>query len=173
MREETIIKYIADDGTAFKDRLDCLNYEKLCEKYKKWLADGKVMFWDHSENYINFDLCSSYEGVTYYVNYLDWLKKRLSTGIGYIMINENPCSSSWISVWEFVVKFCNFGTDEIEKIEPTYREGDLLNYDLRDCRFHNIDLVIRNATAAKDRLVKDLAHKAFNAGKEEENAEIN
>jgi hypothetical protein len=168
MREETIIKYVADDDVAFKDRLDCLNYEKLCEKYKKWLADGKVMFWDHCEKYINFDLCKGVEGS----NYLDWLKKHLSTGIGYIRINENACSNDWVSVWEFVVKFCNFDTYEIEKIEPTYCEGDLLNYDPHDCSFHNIDLVIRNATAVKDRLVKDLAHKAFNAGKEEENEGI-
>ena len=62
MREETVVKYIADDGVAFKDKLDCLNYEKLCEKYKKWLADGKVMFWDHYEKYINFDLCKGKEG---------------------------------------------------------------------------------------------------------------
>jgi hypothetical protein len=165
MREETVVKYIADDGVSFKDRLDCLHYEKLCDKYKNWLIDGKVMFWSHSENYINYDLAAGVEGA----NYLDWLKKRLSTGIGYIRINENPCNSAWISIWEFVVKFCNFGTDEMEKLEPTYREGDLLNYDPHDCSFHNIDLVIRNATAAKDRLIKDLAHKAFNAGKEEEN----
>jgi hypothetical protein len=164
MREETITKYIAEDGTAFIDRLDCLNYEKLCDKYKQWLLDGKVMFWDHTENYINFDLYNGTEGV----NYLDWLKKRLSSGIGYIMINEHPCGSGWISVWEFVVKFCNFDTAEKEKIEPTYCEGDLLSYDSHDCHFHNIDLVIRNATAAKDRLVKNLAHKAFNAGKEAE-----
>lgn len=167
MREETIIKYIADDGTAFKDKLDCLNYEKLCEKYKKWLADGKIMFWDHYEKYINFDLCKGDEGA----NYLDWLKKRLSTGIGYIIINEHPCGSSWSSIWEFVVTYCLFDNTTAKKIEPTYREGDLLSYDPNDCRFHNIDLVIRNATAAKERMMKDLAHKAFNAGKEEENAE--
>lgn len=84
MREETIVKYVADDGVAFKDKLDCLNYEKLCKKYKKWLAAGKVVFWDHYEKYINFDLCECDEGV----NYLDWLKKRLSTGIGYINISK-------------------------------------------------------------------------------------
>lgn len=165
MREETIVKYIADDGVSFKDKLDCLYYEKLCEKYKNWLADGKVMFWDHYENYVNYDLLAGQEGT----NYLDWLKKRLSTGIGYIKINENPCSNGWISVWEFVVKFCNFDTAEKELIAPTYCEGDLLNYDPRDCSFHNIDLVIRNAAATKERMMKDLAHKAFNAGKEEEN----
>lgn len=165
MREETIVKYVADDGVAFKDKLDCLNYEKLCEKYKKWLADGKVMFWDHYEKYINFDLCKGDEGV----NYLDWLKKRLSTGIGYIRINEHPCGSGWSSIWEFVVKYCLFDNTTAKKIEPTYCEGDILSYDYTDCRFHNIDLVIRNAAATKDRMMKDLAHKAFNAGKEEEN----
>jgi hypothetical protein len=169
MREETVVKYIADDGVAFKDKLDCLNYEKLCEKYKKWLADGKVMFWDHTENYINFDLLESDADT----NYLDWLKKRLSTGISYIIINEHPCGKGWLAIWEFVVKYCLFDTATAKKIEPTYREGDLLSYDPNDCRFHNIDLVIRNATAARDRLMKDLAHKAFNTGKEEENAEIN
>lgn len=167
MREETVVKYIADDGVAFKDKLDCLNYEKLCEKYKKWLADGKVMFWDHYEKYINFDLCKGKEGV----NYLDWLSRQLYGGVGYIVINENPCSSAWISIWEFVVKFCNFDEADIRRIEPTYCEGDLINYDSSDCGFHNIDLVIRNVAAARDRLMKDLAHKAFNAGKEEENAE--
>jgi hypothetical protein len=165
MREETIIKYVADDGVAFKDRLDCLHYEKLCENYKKWLADGKVMFWDHSENYLNFELLVADADT----NYLDWLKKRLSTGVGYLIINEHPCSSAWSSVWEFVVKYCLFDTATVKKIEPTYREGDLLNYDSNDCRFHNIDLVIRNATTAKERMMKDLAHKAFAWSKGDEN----
>ena len=166
MKEKTIVKYIADDGVSFNDRMDCLHYEKLCEKYKKWLADGKVMFWDHSENYINFGLCGcDVEGI----NYIDWLKQQLSIGIGYIRLNENPCSSAWIAIWEFIVKFCGFDSTEVKKIEPTYHEGDLLVYDLQDCKFHNIDLVIRNADATKKRLMKDLAHKAFN-NVEEENA---
>jgi hypothetical protein len=167
MREETVVKYIADDGVAFKDKLDCLNYEKLCEKYKKWLADGKVMFWDHYEKYLNFDLCTGTAGT----NYIDWLKMRLTSAIGYITINEHPCCSGWTAVWEFVTKFCSFDEDDIRRIEPTYREGDLLSYDPNDCRFHNIDLVIRNANVAKERMMKDLAHKAFNAGKEEEENE--
>lgn len=168
MREETIVKYIADDGTAFKEQLDCLNYEKLCTKYKNWLHDGKIMFWDHAEKYLNFDLCSG----AAVVNYIEWLKKQLSTGIGYIKINEHPCSSSWIAVWEFVVKFCDFDTAEQGKLEPTYCEGDLLSYDPHDCRFHNIDLVIRNATATKERLNKDLVEKVLVTKREEENAEV-
>lgn len=167
MREETFTNYIADDGVIFGNQLDCLNYEKLCTKYKNWLYDGKIMFWDHSEKYINFDLRNCPERT----NYLEWLKKRLSIGIGYIKINEHPCDKYWISVWEFVVKFCNFGDSEIKNIEPTYREGDLLIYDPHDCRFHNIDLVVRNATAAKERLNKDLVEKVLATKKEEENAE--
>ena len=166
MKEKTIVKYIADDGVSFNDRVDCLHYEKLCDKYKTWLQNGKVMFWDHAENYINFDLLEADADT----NYLDWLKKRLSTGISYIIINEHPCDKGWLAIWEFVVKYCLFDTATAKKIEPTYCEGDLLSYDPNDCRFHNIDLVIRNAKAARDRLMKDLAHKAFNAGKEEENA---
>jgi hypothetical protein len=164
MREETIVKYIADDGTSFKDKLDCLHYEKLCDKYKRWIQDGKVMFWNHSGKYINFDLCNSPEGT----NYIDSLKTRLSSGIGYIMINEHPCSSGWIAVWEFITKFCKFDDSDIRKLEPTYREGDLLSYDPHDCRFHNIDLVIRNATITKEQLKKNLAQVAFNLGKEED-----
>ena len=162
MREETIIKYIADDGATFKTSLDCLHYEKLCERYKKWLSDGKVMFWDPYEKYINFDLCKGAVNK----NYLDWLKERLSTGVGYILINEHPWGEGWAEIWEFVVKYCLFDTVTIKKIESTYCEGDLLSYDLNDCRFHNIDFVMRNAKAMRDRLMKDFAHKAFNAGKE-------
>lgn len=152
MREETVVKYVADDGVIFQDKLDCLHYEKLCEKYKTWLRLGKIMFWDSAEKYSNFDLLEADENT----NYLDWLKKRLSTGVSYIIINEHPCGEGWASVWEFVVKYCLFDTGTANKIEPTYREGDLLCYDPNDCRFHNIDLVIRNATATKEKIQKDI-----------------
>jgi hypothetical protein len=156
MREETVVKYIADDGVIFKDRIDCLHYEKLCEKYKTWLRLGKVMFWGHAENYLNFELCERTSADNDNTSYLDWLKKRLSTAVSYIKINEHPCGDDWAPVWEFVVKYCLFDTATTKKIESTYCEGDLLSYDPSDCRFHNIDLVMRNATAAKERLDKDI-----------------
>jgi hypothetical protein len=154
MREETIVKYIADDSTPFKDRLDCLHYEKLCEKYKKWLSNGKVMFWSHSEAYMNLDLCDwTFKDNT---NYLDWLRKQLSLGCGYVTIQQHPCSEDWEEIWEFVVSYLLIDKNSARKLEPTYCLGDLLVYDQQDCRFHNIDLVIRNANTTKEKLINNI-----------------
>ena len=164
MREETFTKYIADDGFSFDSKTSCIYYEKLCDKYITWLRDGKVMFWDHAGNYVNFELSNL--TCTEDANYLNLLKKYLSSSIGYILINEPPCGDGWSPIWEFVAEYCLFDKATIKKIESTYCEGDLLFFDPDDCRFHNIDLVARNAALTKDRLMKDLAHKAFDADKE-------
>ena len=156
MREETVVNYIADDGTPFEvNKIACQHYEMLCNKYKQWLQDGKIMFWDHYGNYLNFELCE----YTFADNtsYLDWLRKRLSTGVGYLMIHEHPCSEAWTELWEFVVSYCLIDKSTAKKIEPTYCEGDMLNFDAQDCKFHNIDLVTRRAKAVKERIMNTVA----------------
>jgi hypothetical protein len=168
MREETIVKYIADDGVAFKDRLDCLHYEKLCTKYKNWLYDGRVKFWSRSEKYLNFDLWAGDPDATKY-NYIDWLKQRLSNDVGYIIINEDPNETGWANVWDFIVKFCNFDEDDIRRIETTYCKGDLINYDWSDCGFHNISHVVRNVLATKETLMSSYTQELYKRDKEEEN----
>lgn len=156
MRQETIVHYFAEDGTPFDtNKLACQSYETLCIKYKKWLQDGKVMFWDHYENYINFELCDY--TFTDNICYLEWLRKKLSKDVGYLIIHEHPCSEAWTDIWDFVVSYCIIDKDVAKKIENTYCEGDMLNFDVCDGKFHNIDLVTRRAKAVKERIMNAVA----------------
>ena len=158
MREETIVEYIADDGTPFNtDRYACQQYEVLCQKYKEWLRTNKVVFWSHYKKYMNPDLTEYSFGEGDGVNYLDWLKQRLPYGCGHVVINEHPCSGAWAEVWEFVTKFLAMDSSTIHKLEPTYRLGDILSFDERDCKFHNIDYVARNVMALRKSLSLDCA----------------
>lgn len=155
MREETVIKYIADDGTPFNEDEACQQYEKLCAKYKNWLKDGKVLFWSHAGKFMNIDLCDSA------FNYLDWLKEQLSSNCGYVSINEHPCDKAWAVIWEFVVKYLNIDNSTSRKIEPNYRVGDLLAYDMQDCKFHNIDFVARNVAVTKKILMNEVPNQTI------------
>lgn len=155
MREETLTRYIADDGTPFvENKLACQQYEMLCNKYKDWLRTGKVMFWSHCGEYLNFDLCEY--TFTDRVCYLDWLKKQLSN-IGYMIIHSQPGDEDWDFLWEFVVKYCAIDSGTARKIEASYQKGDMLNYDEQDYRFHDIDFVVRNAKEIKDKLIDTIA----------------
>lgn len=161
MREETLTRYIADDGTPFvENKLACQQYEMLCNKYKDWLRTGKVMFWSHCGEYLNFDLCEY--TFTDRVCYLDWLKKQLSTGIGYLIIHTQPGEDTWDSIWEFVVKYCVIDSDTVRKIEASYKKGDMLNYDANDCRFHDIDFVVRNAAEMKEKIMNSVTEDFVN-----------
>ena len=150
MKEITFTKYIADDGTSFEDSLSCLQYEKLCAKYKQWLQERKVTFWSHSGEFMNPDLTNGT------ANYLDWLNKQLLNTCGYVAIKEHPCDKAWPAVWEFVVKYLNIDNSTADKLEPNYQMGDILAHDLRDCKFHNITFVARNSETIKKTLMDNL-----------------
>ena len=159
MREETIVSYFADDGTPFEQNKDaCKIYEELCQKYKTWLRRGDVMFWNHYSKYINFDLIDyTFANDT---AYLDWLLNRLRTECGYIVVNVHPCSAEWSAIWEFAKLYGNIGS-ECDKIEKTYCVGDLLNYDERDSKWHNLSLLQRNVTRLQENLMNDVAAKGI------------
>lgn len=159
MREEHITRYIADDGTPFNENKEaCKNYEDLCHKIKLLLGKGTVMFWDHYEKYMNFDLYEyTFQNET---SYLDWLLNRLSADCGYIVVNVHPCSAEWADVWEITKLYSGMGNEAI-RIENTYQEGDLLVYDCLDRKWHNISLVERNYKATKERLNLAVANLAM------------
>ena len=159
MRTETIVAYFADDGTPFKQNKDaCEIYDKLCAKTKNWLRRGTVMFWDGSETYMNFELID----YTFADNlcYLDWLKKRLQY-CHFIIVNSQPGEEAWEDLWEFVSKYCPISESESIKLKRDYKEGDLLAYDVPDCKFHNFSLVARNTDIIHNRLKLNLANHAM------------
>ena len=157
MTEKTMTLYFADDGTPFKENKDaCKIYDELCQKYKLWLGRGTVMFWDRYEKYMNFDLmdytfqdkkCS-----------LDRIRETLIESCGFIIINVSRDDDNFEDIFEFVSKYCGFGETEERKIKSDYQEGDLLAFDLSDCRFHNFSLVSRRTAELDDRLKLELAN---------------
>ena len=154
MTEKTMTLYFADDGTPFKENKDaCKIYDELCQKYKLLLGRGTVMFWDGSEEYMNFELMD----YTFADNlcYLDWLKKRLQY-CHFIVVNSQPGEEAWEELWEFVSKYCPLSESESTKLQCDYKEGDLLAYD-SDCRYHNFSLVARNTEIIHNRLNQNLA----------------
>lgn len=162
MREEQVTKYIADDGVVFQHRLDCLNYEKLCDNYRDWLRTGKIMFWSGEGEYLNFKLVEEYmtETDADKTDYVAWLKARLSGGgCSYIIINRDSSEDAELfeRLWTFVREFvlCD-NSRHTKHLETTYVAGDMLAYDYSDFRFHNYDLVARNAAETKDRLQKTI-----------------
>lgn len=159
MRAETIISYFADDGTPFEQNKEaCEIYDKLCAKTKTWLRRGTVMFWDALETYMNFDLIDyTFKDKTCY---LDWLKKQLSC-CHFIVINSQPGEEVWEDLWEFVYKYCPMSEVERVKLSRDYQEGDLLAYDVHDCKFHNFSLVARNTEITHSRLKLNLANHAM------------
>ncbi len=159
MREETIVSYFADDGTPFEQNKDaCKIYEDLCHKYKTLLYKGDVMFWNHYSKYINLDLVDyTFANDT---AYLDWLLNRLRTECGYIVVNVHPCSAEWTEAWEFAKLYGNMGS-ECDRIEKTYQVGDLLAYDERDCKWHNVSYMSRNIKTTHDNLLNDVAAKCI------------
>ena len=155
MTEKTLTLYFADDGTPFKENKDaCKIYDELCQKYKRWLGRGTVMFWNGSEEYMNFELMD----YTFADNlcYLDWLKKRLQY-CHFIVVNSQPGEEAWEDLWEFVSKYCPLSENESIKLKCDYNEGDLLAYDVHDCKFHNFSLVARNTEIIHNRLNQNLA----------------
>lgn len=154
MRTETKELYFADDGTPFEQNmLACIKYDHICAQYKEWLRSGKVMFWSKEEQYLNYDLIEyEYQNNT---NYLDWLKNRLNN-IGFIVIDSQEDQEDWQDIWEFVISNTALSTREQIKIPIFYEAGDLLAFDCQDCLFHNMSLVIRNATACDKRLKENL-----------------
>ena len=159
MREETIVNYFAEDGTPFEqDKNACIVYENLCKTYKEWLAKGIVMFWNHYSKYLNFDLLDY--TCTNNNSYLDWLRERLSTECGYLVINVHPCSNEWTDVWNFTKLYTNMGS-ELLLLEKNYCIGDLLNYNEADCKWHNASLFQRNVTKKQEDLMNDVAAKGI------------
>ena len=159
MVEKTLTLYFADDGTPCKENKDaCKIYDELCQKYKRWLGRGTVMFWNGSEEYMNFELMD----YTFADNlcYLDWLKKRLQY-CHFIVVNSQPGEETWEELWEFVSKYCPLSENESIKLQCDYKEGDLLAYDVHDCKFHNFSLVARNTEIIHSRLKLNLANHAM------------
>lgn len=167
MRTETIVAYFADDGTPFKQNKEaCEIYDKLCQKYKTWLRRDTVMFWDGYETYMNLELIDYTFADK--LCYLDWLKKRLQY-CHFIVVNSQSGEEAWEDLWEFVSKYCPLSEGESIKLKQDYKKGDLLAYDVHDCKFHNFSLVSRNTETIHNRLIQHLAGQALtNRAKREE-----
>lgn len=158
MKTQTLVQFVADDGAIFDTAEKCELYENKCSAYKALLASKVISFWSNLYENMNEELLNDfvYKGV----DYLNWLTGRLKPFCNYIVIDQYEETDDCEVIWDFLVKRLLLSPEDVQRIKPFYKAGDLLVYDPQDSCFHNIDVELRYINDLKQKLcIKEECHK--------------
>ena len=78
--------YFADDGTPFEENKEaCEAYDFVYHKVYKMISQGKVVFWNYKNEFLNDKLLNYKWNTDDKLCYCDWLIKQLKN-IAYIRV---------------------------------------------------------------------------------------
>jgi hypothetical protein len=156
MRKETIVQYIADDGTPFEDREACEAYDAVYHKCYKMIEHGKVFFWNADGEFIRDRLLSYTWNKVEQLCYYDWLKKQLNN-IAYFRINTETASPEFEEIWGLLRGLLSLDKSREPALYVNYETGDTCMLDGSTGRYVNRDDVARSFNNIKKELDKAVA----------------